>query len=132
MVGQPTADQSAFAQPSETLSGASIPQPEIAALQPEDPFLAVKKGVLQYLLQMARLGRDARFHAEMFLETVDTGDETPTALLGELTSKDFNSWFTDLQKVDATIITQRAWFSDFYETVRASLAGQESERGENP
>ena len=119
------------------------PQPENAAPaavpglpgQADDMALqSIKKSVIQYLIQMARLGRDPHFHADMALEMVDTGEEAAAPLLRELaTATDFNSLFADLQKVEPMIITHRAWFSDFYEAVKANLAGQaEAEQhGEN-
>jgi hypothetical protein len=105
---------------------AAIPQPENAMPgQGEDVLQTIKKSVLGYLLQMARLGRDPRFHAEMALELVDTGDGASGVLLQELHgAKDFDSWFADLQKIDITVLTQRSWFSDFYQTVRSSLTEQ--------
>ena len=88
--------------------------------------VTVPKQVLAYLLNMARLGRSPALYAELSIEQVDMhGDQASAKLIQELViASNFETWFATLEKPDPTLVTQRPWFLEYFETMRDAIAGR--------
>ena len=67
--------------------------------------------------------------ADVAMVEMDRGNAHIAKVLVELnTSKDFDSWFADLKKIEPAIIGVQAWFSAFYKSVKDSLADQQEQQ----
>jgi len=99
---------------------------------PDAAVSQAKKQVLAYLLNMARLSRSPELYAEMSIEQVDIqADQIAATLIQELVgAPDFQTWFASLEKLDATVITQRAWFEEYFQAMRAAVAGRSQPEAE--
>lgn len=103
------------------------PQPQTSSTPTEEQqqaeFLVQKRGALGLALTMARMNRPAEFYADLVIEQVEAGnDAVAVRIIKEIqTAASFESWFAELEKLDATIITQRLWFEVFFNSVRETI-----------
>lgn len=96
----------------------STPEPT-----PEEQYLFNKRQAIAFILPIARMGREPGFWAESAIEQVETTNNPVIArFLDEIVkAESFDVWFAELQAIDPTIITSRAWFAAFFEAMRESL-----------
>src|SRR5262249_4058641 len=122
---QPTMTAAPPSDPAAAPPDASTPAPEQApvALSPEDELRLIKKHGIDFLMPLAFSGAPAQLWADVGLDEMDRGNSQIGKVLMELNaSKDFDSWFADLKKIEPAIVSVHVWFSEFYKSVKDSLA----------
>ena len=92
----------------------------------EAEFKAQKHEALAFALGMARLGRSPEIWADFAIEQVETSNNQVTArfLAEVMQAENFGVWFTELEKIEPSVITQRAWFEGFFQTVRETISAK--------
>lgn len=91
---------------------------------PEEQYQFNKRQALDFILPIARMGREPAFWAESAIEQVEISNNGVIArFLDEIVKAEtFDVWFGDLQKMEPTVITSRAWFELFYQAIRDQLS----------
>jgi hypothetical protein len=129
----PSTDQLPPIQPGAATpsSDPSTPAPgQMPGSSIEDQLPFIKRQALEFLMPMAFANDSPQLWVDVAMAEMDRGNIAIARVLGELnTAKDFDIWFADLKKIDPSIVSVQAWFSDFYKGVRDSLAELEAENG---
>jgi hypothetical protein len=109
------------------------PAPGEAPIDAEALYQVQKKEAIMLALTMARMNRPAEVWADFAIENVETANNPVTARLIQeiMTSENFGAWFTELEKLEPTIVTSRGWFEVFWQTIRETVSAKAEGGGED-
>lgn len=120
----PAPSPAASPEPSPAPAPQPIGDPPPMSPTPEEQYQFNKRQALDFILPIARMGREPGFWAESAIEQVEISNNGVIArFLDEIVkAESFDAWFTDLQTMEPTIITTRPWFELFFQSIRDVLS----------
>jgi len=113
-------------------TGDTAPQPTMTEEQNEAAYQAQKREALGFAIAMARMQRDPSVWGTFAVEQIEThGNPVTTRFVQEIVKAEkFDIWFAELEKMEPSVITQRGWFSEFFDCIREIVNQKEAENPE--